>query len=77
MRGPQPLVFHLPLQRPQDRHRVGVLFVVRIEGDQIERFEFLGHEFFDPIQLGLVLRVGFEVPHRRQPFPGAASHRHR
>ena len=76
MRGPQSLVLHLLLQRPQDGHHLRVLFVVRIEGDQIERFEFFDHEFFDPVQLRLVVRICFEVPHGGQPFPGAALHRY-
>ena len=63
MRGPQSLVLHLLLQRAQDRHRLGVLLVVRIERDQVEWLELVDHEFFDPVQFLLVLRVRFEVPH--------------
>jgi len=51
----------LLLQRPQDRHRLGILPVRRIERDQIERLELVYHELFDPIQLRLVFRVCFEV----------------
>ena len=63
MRGPQSLVLHLLLQRAQDRHRLGVFLVVGIERDQVERLELVDHELFDPVQLLLVLRVCFEVPH--------------
>jgi hypothetical protein len=53
----------LLLQRPQDRHRLGILPVRRIERDQIERLELVCHELFDSTQLRLVFRVCFEVPH--------------
>jgi hypothetical protein len=33
----------LLLQRPQDRHRLGILPVRRIERDQIERLELVYH----------------------------------
>ena len=57
------MVPDLLLQRPQDRHRLGILPVIRIERDQIERLELVYRELFDPIQLRLVFRVCFEVPH--------------
>ena len=41
----------------------GVLLVVRVERHQVERLEFVDHEFFDPVEFLLVFRVRFEVPH--------------
>ena len=76
MCGPQSLVLHLLLQRAQDAHHLGVVFVVRVKRDEIERFELFGHELFDPVQLRLIFRVCLEVPHCRPPFSGATSHRH-
>src|ERR1700733_11417685 len=57
------MVPDLLLQRPQDRHRLGVLLVVRVERYQVEWLELVDHELFDPVQFRLVFRVCFEVPH--------------
>ena len=77
MRGPQPLILHLLLQRPQNRHHLGVLLVIWVEGDEIEGFKLVPHELFDPVELCLIFRVCFEIPHGGHPFPGAAPRRTR
>ncbi len=67
------MLFDLLLQRPHDRHHLGVLLVVGIKSEQVQRFQFVDHESFDPVQFGLVVRICFEFPHCCQPFPSTVA----
>ena len=59
---PKMLISDLLLQRADDAQRPLVALVVRIAEDVVERFDLLGQEGVDPVELLLKLRIGLEVP---------------
>ena len=72
--GPQPLAPHLFLQRvdrltalPFQRHEL------HVREREVERLDLLADELVHPVELLLVLRIGFEVPRHVQPSLGRDS----
>ena len=60
--GPQAAVAHLLLQRGDQGLAHRILHVPRVMNDLIDRLDLVADEVVDPIELGLELRIGFEVP---------------
>ena len=73
MAGPQAAVADLLLEWGDQGLAHGILHVPRVVDDLIDRLDLVAHEVIDPIELGLELRIGFEVPtHDRIPSWRAA-----
>ena len=58
MRGPQAAVLDDRLERRDQRLADGIVQVVRLLDDQVERLALLPDELLDPLQLGGVLGIG-------------------
>ena len=64
MRGPQPLLANLLLQRVDDlAARLGERSELQVRPDEVEWFDLIAHECVRPVQQLLVVRVGLEIPH--------------
>ena len=65
--GPESLLAHPLLERPEDRAGGLVVDVVRVTAvreEEVERLALLAHEGRHPVQLLLEVGVRREVPHR-------------
>ena len=61
--GPQLALFDFGLQRPHERVALRIAHVIRMAvEDELERLDLLAHEFFDPVELLLELRLSFKIP---------------
>src|SRR3546814_9027968 len=68
VRGPQPLVAHLLLERVEDlAHPLIGWREHEVRPQHVERLDLLPHEGISPVQLRLVLRLRLEVPHWPHP----------
>src|SRR5262249_55616187 len=60
---PQAALSHLLMERPDDTHRDRVgLVVLAAREHEVERLDGIADERIDPVELGLELRLGLEVP---------------
>src|SRR5208337_5273672 len=63
MAGPQLALLDLGLQRPHQRVAFRIAHVIRMAVEhELERLDLLAHEFFNPVEFLLELRLGFKIP---------------
>src|ERR1700722_19474725 len=63
MACPQLALFNFGLERPHERVAFRIAHIIRMTIEhELERLDLLAHEFFDPVELLLELRLSFKIP---------------
>jgi hypothetical protein len=62
MARPELAALNLRLERPDERVPLGIAHVVGVAEYVVERLDLALHELLDPVELGLELWVGLEIP---------------